>query len=102
MPAALVDSRDRIVDAHHGWQPFEHVPVEEERVSERTMRHHRVGNEQLAPGGVFRLIGEDVIALAASALYAWPSSYQPLGCFGASVVTSRSSLTASTCRSERP
>ena len=58
MPAALVDSRDRIVDAHHGWQPFEHVPVEEERVSERTMRHHRVGNEQLAPGGIFRLIGE--------------------------------------------
>ena len=36
-----------------------------------------------------------VIALAASALYAWPSSYQPLGCFGASVVTSRSSFTAS-------
>ena len=23
------------------------------------MRHHRVGNEQLAPGGIFRLIGED-------------------------------------------
>ena len=58
VPAALVDSRDRIVDAHHGWQPFQHVAVEEERVSERAMRHDRVGNEQFPPGRILRLTGE--------------------------------------------
>jgi hypothetical protein len=58
MAGLLVDTRDRIVNADHRRQPLLGVSVDREGVGQPAVGHQRVGEEQLPPRRVFRLILE--------------------------------------------